>query len=50
MHSEKKPGSPDTDTKVRRAAAEDCVPLSVRNAQQMHKNLWPDVWTSFAQA
>ena len=39
-----------TAIKVRRAGAEDCVPLSVRTAKQMRKNLWLDVWMSFAQA
>lgn len=27
---------------------EDHVPLSVRNARKMHRDLWPSIWMSFA--
>jgi len=34
-----KDGEPDLD---------ECVPLSVRNARQMRRDLWPSIWMSFA--
>ena len=27
---------------------EECVPLSVRNAWQMRRDLWPHLWMSFS--
>ena len=27
---------------------DECVPLSVRNARQMRRDLWPSIWMSFA--
>ena len=27
---------------------EECVPLSVRKARQMRRDLWPSIWLSFA--
>ncbi|HET8925244.1 MAG TPA: hypothetical protein VFN26_19840 [Candidatus Acidoferrum sp.] len=32
-------GEPDLD---------DCVPLSVRKARKMRRDLWPHLWMSFA--
>ena len=53
MNSDKNPDRPDSETSEpdvagRRATAEDYVPLSVRNARQMRKTLWPHLWMSFA--
>ena len=27
---------------------DECIPLSVRNARQMRRDLWPSIWMSFA--
>jgi hypothetical protein len=27
---------------------EECVPLSVRNARKLRRDLWPSIWMSFA--
>jgi len=53
MNSEKNPSSPDTENSEpgperQEAGLEDGVPLSVRNARQMRKTLWPHLWMSFA--
>ena len=53
MNSEKNLGSPDSENSEPkadegRAAAEDCVPLSVRNARKLRRDLWQSIWTSFA--
>jgi len=53
MNSEKKPGSPDTENcepavEGKEPDVEDWVPLSVRKAREMPKNLWPHLWLSFA--
>lgn len=36
------------DTEHRKAAADEYVPLNVRNARQMRRSLWPSIWMSFA--
>jgi hypothetical protein len=36
------------DAEGRRATAEDCVPLSVRNARRVRRDLWPSIWMTFA--
>lgn len=46
MSLDKYPESPDAES--RRAAAQNCVPLSVRKARQMRRDLWPSVCMSFA--
>ena len=53
MNSEKNPGSRDSEDSEPKAdegrgAAEEWVPLSVRNARKMRKDLWPYIWMSFA--
>jgi hypothetical protein len=53
MDSDRNLDSPDIKhcepgAEGRRAAAEDQVPLSVRKARQMPRDLWPSLWMSFA--
>jgi hypothetical protein len=53
MNSGKKPDSLHTestepDAEGSRAAGEDWVPLSVRNARKIRKDVWPHLWMSFA--
>ncbi len=53
MNSDKNPDSRATenrepDTEERMAVADDYVPLSVRDARQMRKTLWPHLWMSLA--
>jgi hypothetical protein len=53
MNSGKNPDSRATenrepDTEDRIAVADDYVPLTVRNARKIRKELWPSIWMSFA--
>jgi hypothetical protein len=52
MNSDKHADSPDTKDREPesggKAAAQDYVPLSVRKGRQMHRDLWPSIWMSFA--
>jgi hypothetical protein len=38
----------EVDAEGKEAGPEDGVPLSVRKAREMRRDLWPNVWISFA--
>jgi len=53
MNSDKNPDSRATENRERHtedriAVADDYVPVSVRNARKIRKDLWPSIWMSFA--
>jgi hypothetical protein len=46
MNIEENPESPDSENSE--PGLEQNVPLSVRNARRMRRDLWPSIWMSFA--